>query len=145
MGSGGTIISFRHRRTERVKTLEVLKPRGRECLSPIVLSSTELLSCCIHSMIKHNWYRVVPINHWKCDDIAFSIGQSWDLLRLLMIELGYIKFMMRVDCVRVKQLRLLCDNFNGDTLILSDTHLKGEKNTISCVLGSHYLLHRVNK
>lgn len=52
---------------------------------------TQLFEHCIHAMIKSNWCRVVPINHWTCDDIAFSMGQSWDLVRSIMVALGYIE------------------------------------------------------
>ena len=56
------------------------------------------------------------------------MGKLWDLVRILMVELGYIKEMMGVDCVRVKQLRLFSEAFNGDVQIhISDTHLKGKK------------------
>ena len=113
-----SLASSQHK---HVKTLAVLKPRGLQCLSPVVLSSTDLLSCCIHSMIKYNWYRVVPINDWKCDDIAFSMGQSWDLLRLLMIELGHIKVIMGVDCVRVEKLLLLCETIEGEDSLIFHT------------------------
>ena len=127
-------ITLASSQSKHVKILELLEPRGRECLSPIKYTSPQLFECCTHSMIKYNWYRVVPLNHQKSDDIAFSMGQSWDLVRILMVELGYIEERMGVDYVRLKKLQLLSETFNSDVqLHISDTHLKGEKNTILCV------------
>lgn len=58
-------------------------------------------------MIKYKGYRAVPINQLKCDDIAFSTGQTWAFLRLLLVELSYIEERMGVDNVRVKNCNCL--------------------------------------
>lgn len=81
---------FASSKNKHVKILDVLKPRGREYLCHVVYSSTQLLVCCMHIMIQHSLHRIVPINHWKFNDFNFSIGQTWDLLRLLLNELNLI-------------------------------------------------------
>lgn len=67
-----------------------LKSSGRGFSMPTGCNSDELLHLCISHMIPHNWYRVLPVNCEDYDGIAFSIGQSWELLYPLPIELVYI-------------------------------------------------------
>ena len=66
--------------------------------------------------------------------MSFSMGQSWNLIRPLLVDLGYIDERCGVLLVRADKLLLLSKIYNGvNKLHISDTHLKGEKNTISCV------------
>lgn len=41
-------------------------------------------------MITHTWYRILPLHSIKCDNLAFAIGQSWDLICPFIVDLGYI-------------------------------------------------------
>ena len=69
---------------------KVLKPsqHSRICLKDI--SSDVLLELCFQRMNAHTWYRILPFDHQNCDDIAFAIGQSWDLICPLLVDMGYL-------------------------------------------------------
>ena len=116
------------------KIRKVLEPRGRELSRIKDYNSHDLLEVCIDSMVRNNWYRIIPIHIWECDHVSFSMGQSWCLIRPLLVDLGYIDERGGVLHVRAKKLLLLSDIYNGvNKLHISDTHLKGEKKTSSCV------------
>ena len=69
-------------------TLKDLKSIGPIRTLPNASTSFKLLELCFHRMTTHIWYRLSPIDLIKCDEFAFSVGQSWDLLRPLIIHLG---------------------------------------------------------
>ena len=112
------------------KIRKVLEPRGPELSRIKDYNSSELLELCIHSMESYIWYRIIPKNTSECDHVSFSMGQSWDLIRPLLIKLGYIDVRGGALHVREKKLLLLIDNFNGlEKLYISTTYLKGEQKT----------------
>ena len=64
------------------------------------------------------------------------MGQSWDLIRPLLVSLGYIDVRDGVLHVRAKNLLLMSDIYNGsEKLHISDTHLKGENKQYFMCLG----------
>ena len=44
----------------------------------------------IDRMVCHNWYRIIPIDGSICNDIAFAMGQDWNLILPLLVDLGFI-------------------------------------------------------
>ena len=40
-------------------------------------------------MTPHNWYRLLPVDLGRCDDFVFVVGQSWELIKPLLVQLGY--------------------------------------------------------
>ena len=94
----------------------------------IVYSSATMLQRCINYMIPHNWYRILPLHANECDDIAFSSGQSWQLLCPLMVDLGYVKDITGGLNVVVSKLALLSHSFAGKhKLNISTGRPRGEK------------------
>ena len=81
----------------------------------------------------------------QCDDFAFLVGQSWELIQPLLIHLGYI---LEVG----DELKLNLDKFadlqheylGKNKFHMSNTHLKGDTKTILFVLANHILAGRQN-
>ena len=89
-------------RIEVNDTLKELKSIGPIRALPNHSTSSKLLELCFQRMNPHIWYRLIPVDLFNCDDFAFSVGQPWDLLRSLLIHLGYLlevggEFKINVD------------------------------------------------
>ena len=69
---------------------KVLKPSQHSRIYLKDISSDVLLKLCFQRMNAHTWYRILPYDHQNCDDIAFAIGQSWDLICPLLFDMGYL-------------------------------------------------------
>ena len=127
------LASFKNKSDKKRKVLE---PRGRELSRIKEYNSSELLELCIHSMESYIWYRIISKNTFECDHVSFSMGQSWDLIRPLLVSLGYIDVRGGVLNVRAKKLLLLSDIYNGSEKVhISDTHLKGGNKQYFMCLG----------
>ena len=68
-------------------TLNDLKMIGQSHTLTNGSNSTKLFHLCLQRMTPHIWYRIIPLDSMKCDDFAFPTGQSWDLLRPLLVHL----------------------------------------------------------
>ena len=77
-------------RIESNKIPKILKASGRGLRACTVSNSEELWHHLIRRMVPHNWYRIIPKINDSYDDISFSMGQSWDLILPILIDLGYI-------------------------------------------------------
>ena len=51
----------------------------------------QLLDHCFRRMLPHIWYKVLPSSSCDVDNIAFLMGQNWELILKLLIQLKYIK------------------------------------------------------
>ena len=112
-----------------------LKVRASNDICTVDYNSVTLLNQCINAMIPHNWYIILPLHDNECDDIAFSSGQSWQLLYPLMVDLGYVKEFAGGLNVVVSKLALLSHSFAGKhKLNISTGRPRGEKNTTLHVL-----------
>jgi len=127
-------------RIEVKNTLQELKSIGPIHTLPNVSVSQKLLELIFDRMNPHIWYRVLPLDSMKCDDFAFSVGQSWDLIQPLLLHLGYLlevgdEIKLNVD----KLSNLQHANLGKNKLHLSNTHLKGEtKNHFVCIGKPHF-------
>ena len=65
-------------RIEANDTLKVLKAIGPSSILTNASDSSNLLQLCFGRMNPHIWYRILPLDAMKCDDVAFGTGQSWD-------------------------------------------------------------------
>lgn len=80
---------------------------------------------------------VIPFRKYECDDIEFLTAQSWEWIRSLLHDLGYIDEVIRVLKVRISKLRVLPLLLKGKhKLNLSNTRLKWEKNHYVMCLGT---------
>ena len=77
-------------RIEVQNTLQDLKSIGPIRTLPNASVSIKLLKLIFDRMNTHIWYRILPLDSMKCDDFAFSCGQSWDLIKPLLFHLGYL-------------------------------------------------------
>ena len=99
-------------------------------------NSSKLLELCIKRMTPHNWYRILPKNEGRCDDFAFSCGQSWELIQPLLVDLGYLlesggELKLNAD----KFANLQNVNFGNNRFQISNTHLQGESKTYYVCIG----------
>ena len=77
-------------RIEQNETLKDIKSIGPTRALQNNSTSSKLLELCIKRMSPHNWYRLIPKYQGRCDDFAFSVGQPWELIQPLLVELGYL-------------------------------------------------------
>ena len=84
------VAPFQHKKGKISKGLKVKASDG---ISTTSLDPDTLVQQCILSLIPHNWYRIFPLctgQNRKCDDFAFSAGQSWQNLCPVLLDQGYI-------------------------------------------------------
>ena len=132
-------------RIEAKNTLQDLKSIGTIHTLPNVSVYQKLLELCFNRMNPHIWYRLLPLDIMKCDDFAFSVGQSWDLIQPLLIHLGYLfevgeELKLNVD--RFANLQHV--NLGNDKFHMSNTHLKGDTKNYFFVLVNHILVGQKN-
>ena len=60
-------------------------------LSTIEGELEALLHECFDRMFPHVWLKVVPKDNTDVENIAFAMGQSWQLIQALLVRLQYIK------------------------------------------------------
>ena len=77
-------------RIEVPNTIQELKSIGPIRSLPNASVSLKLLKLIFDRMNPHIWCRILPLDSMKCDDFAFSCGQSWDLIKPLLLHLGYL-------------------------------------------------------
>ena len=77
-------------RIELNDTLQDLKSIGPIRALQNNSTSSKLLELCFRRMTSHNWYRLLPNDLGRYDDFAFSVGQSWELIQPLLVQLGYL-------------------------------------------------------
>ena len=127
-------------RIEVKNTLKDLKSIGPIHTLPNVYVSRKLLELCFDRMNPHIWYRILPLDNMQCDDFAFSVGQSWELIQPLLIHLGYI---LEVG----DELKLNLDKFADlqheylgiNKFHMSDPHLKCDtRNYFVCIGKPHF-------
>jgi len=105
-----------------------LKVRANDGVCTRDHNSGTLLQQCINAMIPHNWYRILPLLNNECDDLAFSCGQSWQLLCPLLVDLGYVEETAGELKVVVSRLTSLTHTFTSvHKLHISSARLHGEK------------------
>ena len=110
------------------KITKGLKVRRLDGVSSMEYDSGELWEQCINAMIPHNWYRILPLHNNECDDLAFSCGQSWQLLSPLLVDLGYLEEVGSELNVVVSRLTSLTHTFTSiHKLHITYTKLAGEK------------------
>ena len=116
-------------------TLQDLKSIGHIRALPNVSLSQKLLELIFDRMNPHIWFRILPLDSNKCDDFAFSVGQSWDLIQPLLLHLGYILEIGEQTKLNVDKLRNLEHaNMGKHKFHMSFTHLKGEsKHYFICI------------
>lgn len=81
-------------------------------------------------MLPHVWVKIIPSSLSDVENFAFSIGQRWDLIQHLMIELNYLykyKDTVRIRLDKLKDLEQQC--VEGIDLHIGSSHPKGEKLT----------------
>ena len=79
-------------------------------------------------MVPHNWYRIIPKNNDCYDDISFSMGQSWDLILPILIDLGYInRTSNSLNIIYTRFLNLRHELNENLDIHISDNHPRGEK------------------
>jgi len=121
-------------------TLQDLKSIGHIRALPNVSLSQKLLELIFDRMNPHIWFRILPLDSNKCDDFAFSVGQSWDLIQPLLLHLGYILEIGEQTKLNVDKFRNLEHaNMGKHKFHLSFTHLKGEsKHYFICIGKPHF-------
>ena len=121
-------------------TLQDLKSIGTIRALPNGSVSQKLLELIFDRMTPHIWFRILPQDSNKCDDFAFSVGQSWDLIQPLLLHLGYLlevgeQIKLNVD----KLANLQHANLGKHKFHMSNTHLKGEsKHYFICIGKPHF-------
>ena len=127
-------------RIEANDTLKVLKAIGPSSILTNASDSSNLLQLCFGRMNPHIWYRILPLDAMKCDDVAFGTGQSWDLLRPLLLNLEYLYEYgggFRVNINKFANLQHV--EFGKNRFHLSNTQLNGEsKNYFVCIGKPHF-------
>ena len=127
-------------RIEVRNTLQELKWIGPIHTLPNHSTTSRLLELCFLRMNAHIWYRILPVDASKCDDISFATGQPWELLRPLLIHLGYltqIGIQEKVNLHKFTDLQHL--NLGKNKLIMSSTHFKNDtKNYYLCIGKPHF-------
>ena len=89
-----------------------------------------LFHLCLLRMLPHVWVKITPSSLSDVENFAFSIGQRWDLIQHLMIELNYLykyKDTVRIRLDKLKDLEQQC--VEGIDLHIGSSHPKGEKLT----------------
>ena len=87
-------------------------------------------------MTPHNWYRLLPVEFGRCDDFAFAVGQSWELIKPLLFELGYLFTKGGDRFVNADKFIILgLVRFGKHQLHISNTHFKGDKKTYYLCMG----------
>ena len=127
-------------RIEVNDTLKELKSIGPIRAPPNHSTSSKLLELCFQRMTPHIWYRLIPVDLFNYDDFAFSVGQPWDLLRPLLIHLGYlleISGELKINVDKFANLQHV--TFGKNKFHMSNTHFKGEtKNYFVCIGKPHF-------
>ena len=119
------VVRSQHKNNKIPKGLKV---RANNERSTVEYNSVTLLNQCINAMIPHNWYIILPLHDNECDDIAFSSGQSWQLLCPLLVDLGYEEEVASELNVVMSKLTSLTHTFTSvHKLHISYTRLAGEK------------------
>ena len=115
-------------RIESNKIPKILKASRRGLRVCTVSNSEELWHHCIGRMVPHNWYRIIPKNNDSYDDISFSMGQSWDLILPILIDLGYInRTSNSLNIIYTRFLNLRHELNKILDIHISDNHPKGKK------------------
>ena len=87
-------------------------------------------------MTRHNWYRLLPVELGRCYDFAFAVGLSWELIKYLLLELGYLFEKGGDKCVNAEKfINLQHVQFGKHKFHISNTHFKGEKKTHYVCMG----------
>ena len=121
-------------------TLQDLKSIGPIRALPNASVSQKLLELIFDRMNPHIWFRILPQDSNKCDDFAFSVGQSWDLIQPLLLHLGYLLQVGNQIKLNVDKLsNLQHANLGKHKLHMPNTHLKGEaKHYFICIGKPHF-------
>ena len=127
-------------RIEVRNTLKELKWMGPIHTLPNHSTSFKLLELCFLRMNAHIWYRIIPIDESKCDDISFGTGQPWHLLWPLLIHLGYMLEIgeeWKVNIDKFSDLQHL--DLGKNKLSMCNTYFKNDtKNYYLCIRKPHY-------
>lgn len=92
---------------QNINNLQDLKSIGHIRALPNVSLLQKLLALIFDRLNLNIWYRILPLDNNKCDDFAFSVEQSWDLIQLLLLHLGYILEIGEQTKLNVDKLRNL--------------------------------------
>ena len=123
-------------RIELNDTLHDPKPRGHSRALQNNSTSSKLLELCFKRMTPHNWYRLLPNDLGRYDDFAFSVGQSWELIQPLLVELGYLLQSggdLKINADKFANLQHV--TFGKNQFHISNTHFKGEMKTYYVCIG----------
>lgn len=89
-----------------------------------------LFRLCLLRMLPHVWVKIIPSSLSDDENFAFSIGQKWDVLQPLMLELNFLykyKDTVRLRLDKIKDLEKQC--VDGLDIHIGSSHPKGEKLT----------------
>ena len=94
-----------------------------------------ILHQCFRRMLPHLWYKIVPSSPTNTDNMAFAMGQRWDILLPVLLQQNYMKSYK--DSVRISRIRFeQLEQLNDDTLDIHISHFqpkKGSKTYFICL------------
>ena len=87
-----------------------------------------LLRACIMRMLPHVWVKILPSSDLDVDNFSFSIGQDWELIKMLFIRLNLLKKYkneLRLNILKFEELQLV--KINGVSINIGSSHIRNEK------------------
>ena len=104
-------------KNKRVKTQVITSYGGSNGMSKIKDKSAEIFQQCLQRMPQGTWYRINPDYDEESNTIASAIGQSWILLRPLLIHLNYFLVTDNHLKINVTKFQLLSSSTSFGTQI----------------------------